>query len=382
MDNKVNMNSIVKALEKEFFLGDDVIVSVRGEEGTASFLGEKVGEFFEIFDKAPEVEIVIWLVPKYSVEFSLLGETMPATIDDVSQIIGKGTDPVSLKEMDKLLEELQRIKGVYLKEGGLLLAGTDLDELITVGKIMEKAALVHIEGKHIGEAKPFPDEEAEENRKNYIENYSRLRNVMNKLPKKEVFLKEEDIRVRKEIQQVGNKLIANNLAISTWGNISVKINEDWILVTPSGIPYDSLTPEDMDMVNMKTKYKIGRLKPTSEKDLHIEIYKTRPEAGAIVHSHGLYSSVFASMGKTIPIMNKKMKEAVNGPLNMVPYSKSGSEKLAKDTGRIMKKFDVKGVNLKAHGTVNYGKTLQEAFENCCIIDKAAKIYIDRKKGIY
>ncbi len=385
MAKKYTIERIVKRLEKEPFLGEDIIVAIRGEEGKADFLGEKVAEFFHIFEKKEDIKIILWLMPKYSVEFSEGIEKLVPTIDDVAQIVGKGTEPISLKNIDAVVEELDRIKGAYIKEGGLLLAGDDLEEMITVGNVMEKAALVLIESKPLGSAKGFKPEEAEERRKIYTDVYSQIRNKTieeEEVPTEKIEISDVENELRIEIVKAGRTLLKNNLAISTWGNISARLDEEWILLTPSGIPYANLKAEDIVKVNVETNEKIGRLSPTSELDLHTKIYKMDREAGAVIHAHGLYGSVFAGLGKTLPVVSRVMKEAVNGPLNMVPYSESGTEKLAKDTVAVMEKYDVKAVLLESHGTVNYAKSLKDALLDCALVDKCAKIYIDRKKGIF
>ncbi len=382
MAKKHTIESMVELLEKEFFLGDDIIMAVRGEDGKASFLGAKISLFFEIFEKEKSIDYIMWLVPKFATEFSKSGEKIIATMDDISQIIGKGTEPISLENTEELIHELVRVKGVYIVEGGLLLAGNNLEELATVGKIMEKAALLHLEGKYVGTPIPFKDEVAEAHKKNYIESYSKLKSRKEMDEDYIDRLNVEEKAVAKEIIKVGKSLNKNNLTIATWGNLSIRLDEQWMMVTPSGIPYTELKPLDMVKVNINTKETIGRLKPTSEVDLHIEIYKLDKEAKAIVHSHGIYASIFASLGRDIPVMSKDMKEVVNGPLMIVPYYDSGTIELAKATSKIMKKYGTKGVILKNHGTVNYGSSLKEAFDGCCIIDDSAKTYVDRKKGIF
>ncbi len=382
MAKKHTIESMIGLLEKEFFLGDDIIMAVRGEDGKASFLGAKISVFFEIFDKEKSIDYIMWIVPKYATEFSKTGEKMIAAMDDISQIIGKGASPISIESTEELISELIRVKGVYLEEGGLLLAGNNLEEMATVGKIMEKAALLHSEGKYVGSPKPFKDEVAETHKKNYMESYSKLKN---RKEMDEDFIDRLNIEERadaKEMIKVGKSLAKNNLTIGSWGNLSTRLDKEWILVTPSGIPYSDLKVMDLVKVNINTKEIIGRLKPTSEVDLHIEIYKLDENAKAIVHSHGIYASIFAGLGKNLPVMNKEMKDAINGPLMTVPYHSSGSMELAKATSKVMKKYGVKGVLLKNHGTINYSSSLKDAFDGCCIIDDSAKTYVDRCKGVF
>ena len=82
------------------------------------------------------------------------------------------------------------------------------------------------------------------------------------------------------------------LVQGTWGNLSIRLDDKYMLVTPSGLDYTRLTPADMVKVNISTLAYEGSLKPTSEKGLHAEVYKQRPDAGAVIHTHSKYCCVF------------------------------------------------------------------------------------------
>ncbi len=381
-----DIREVIKALSKEPFLGDDVIISAREDEGKADFLGEVVEEFFELYEKENKINYILWVTPPYALAFSKYGETLHPTIEDIAQVLGKGATPISISAIDQVLTELRRVKGVYVKEGGIVLAGDDIEQLITIGKIMEKAAMIYIESKGVGSVKHIPQSEAEEQHKIFNEHYLKLKEEFgNKSEENASCLSEgseEEMELRKEMVFVGNQLVLQDLAISSWGNLSAKIDEDNMLVTPSGIPYHMLKEDDMVKVNIKTKEIIGQGNPTSELELHRKIYLAFPEAKAIVHGHGLYSSVFAGTRRGLPVMSKLMKIYINGPMPVTPYAKFGSEKLAEEAVKTLKKYEVRGTILAGHGTINYGKDLKEAIESCIETDRSSKEFLDRKKGIF
>ena len=87
--------------------------------------------------------------------------------------------------------------------------------------------------------------------------------------------------LREKLCEYGKKLVKTGLVQGTWGNLSIKLDDTYMLVTPSGLDYTRLTPADMVKVNISTLEYEGSLKPTSEKGLHAEVYKQRPDAREI-----------------------------------------------------------------------------------------------------
>ncbi len=91
--------------------------------------------------------------------------------------------------------------------------------------------------------------------------------------------------LRAQLVDYGKQLVASGLVQGTWGNLSARLDDTYMLVTPSGLDYARLTPADMVKVNMRTLAYEGGLKPTSEKSLHAAIYQNRPDIGGIIHTH-------------------------------------------------------------------------------------------------
>ena len=84
--------------------------------------------------------------------------------------------------------------------------------------------------------------------------------------------------------EYGRKLLNRGLVIGTWGNLSIRTDDGFMVITPSGADYETLTPKDLAVVNLKTGEQEGG-KPSSEKPLHWAVYMDRPNAGAVIHTH-------------------------------------------------------------------------------------------------
>ena len=113
--------------------------------------------------------------------------------------------------------------------------------------------------------------------------------------------------LRQALVDYGNALVACGLVQGTWGNLSVRLDEKYMLTTPSGLDYTRLTADDMVKVNLETLKYEGDKKPTSEKGLHAAIYLNRPEIGAVIHTHAKYSSVFAGTLYFLPKKSISLK---------------------------------------------------------------------------
>ena len=245
--------------------------------------------------------------------------------------------------------------------------------------VLEKAELVYNEGKKLGGVVPLGRISAWVQHRVYLSKYSKPEEGDKKPVGADVVeMSNDELMLRESIVEYGNKLVEEGLVQGTWGNISIRLNKTEMLVTPSGIAYDKLTPNDIIKVNyIKMKYQEnGTLKPTSEKALHAQIYKKRNDVWAVVHTHSTYCSVFAACEKGIPVPEEK-KEKYTDFVKCAPYGTPGSERLAEDTALAFGKSF--GALMAHHGMVAGGRSLEQAFDNCREIEKMAKDHLDSLK---
>lgn len=174
----------------------------------------------------------------------------------------------------------------------------------------------------------------------------------------------------------GKKLLEEGLVQGTWGNLSVRVNDEYMLVTPSGLDYNRLEPEDMVLVHIETLEPQGKRTPTSEKALHGAIYRNRPDVGAIIHTHAKYCSMFAAARKSLPIENQEMKKIFGQDVPVAKYGLPGSAKLEKNTAGAF--GDGWGCMMASHGMICGGRTMEEAFDHCCKMESCAEEYIESR----
>lgn len=171
------------------------------------------------------------------------------------------------------------------------------------------------------------------------------------------------------------KMSKSGLTLSTWGNISVRDPKTGnIYLTPSGMDYKKCKQEDIIVFDAKGKRIHGIRKPSIEKDLHLYIFKRRPEVNAIIHFHGLYSTALASAQITLPAVTEEFAQILGENVPCSEYALPGSPLLAENVSKVLEKgYD--GVLLPNHGAVCVGGEMARAFRATIVLEKAAQIYI-------
>lgn len=179
--------------------------------------------------------------------------------------------------------------------------------------------------------------------------------------------------IRQAVLETGLKMIEMGLAAGTYGNISARVDSNYMIVTPSGMDYGSLKAGDMVCTNIHDLSYEGSLKPSIEVALHAEIYKARPEINAVLHTHSTNASIVAAARKEIPPILDDMVQIIGGAVRIADYALPGSEGMARNA--VEKLEGRTAVILANHGPVCLGRNLREALLTAQIVEKSAAVYI-------
>ena len=179
-------------------------------------------------------------------------------------------------------------------------------------------------------------------------------------------------KARVEIINAAKKMAGQNMLPGSWGNISVRVDEETFAVTPSGHGYDNLMPQDIVIVDAAGNTLDGTLIPSSELPLHLAIYKAQLDAEAVVHTHSIYASACAAARRDIPPLIEDMVQIMGGPVHCAEYALPGTDELAQN---VINAMGGKRAALMAnHGVACWGTTLDEAMMVAGIVEKAAQLY--------
>lgn len=184
-------------------------------------------------------------------------------------------------------------------------------------------------------------------------------------------MKEKDLR--QSLVTRCRDLEKHGLNQGTAGNLSVRL-EGTMLITPSAVPYDQLTPDMIAAMPLECEYGSwsGPLPPSSEWRIHLDILRARPDIGALIHTHSLYATTLSMLRKPIPAAHY-MIAAFGGPtIRCTDYASFGTKELS-DLA-LAGLLDRTGVLLGSHGMVVAGKTLDEAMWRAVELETLAKMY--------
>ena len=176
------------------------------------------------------------------------------------------------------------------------------------------------------------------------------------------------------MRTAGRRLLAEGLVIRTWGNVSVRAGPDQMLITPSGRAYEDMAPEDIVPVNFLTNVYEGPLKPSSEGKMHAEIYRTRPEIQAVIHTHQINASTVAAARREVPPILEDVVQLIGPTIRVADYCLPTTKKSVRLAVKALR--GRMAALLANHGAVCVGRDLEEAFTVCLLLEKACKTFIE------
>ncbi len=177
--------------------------------------------------------------------------------------------------------------------------------------------------------------------------------------------------LRKELAHYMRRLYKNNLISTSGGNISLKISENEILITPSQKDKARTTAKDLIRINESGQSQNQKLKPSLEWGFHWEAYHKRPDIQAVVHAHPLAATSLIVTHQAIRTDLTGEARAILGLISEARYALMGSEELAQEIGIALKNSNV--VLMENHGVLTVGKSLTEAYDRMEILENCARL---------
>lgn len=179
---------------------------------------------------------------------------------------------------------------------------------------------------------------------------------------------------QQQVYETTLQLVEDDLIRLSSGNVSLRLPDGNAAITPSGILYSDMVPEDVVIIDLESQKVAGKHKPSSEKQLHTEIYKAREDINAVVHTHSRFAIAFASTGMELPVSNIEIL-AVGGPIPVAGYATPGTREVGlKAARRFTENPGLKALLLQNHGMVAVGKSIGEAYQNAYKAETGAEIH--------
>src|SRR5688572_28898518 len=186
-------------------------------------------------------------------------------------------------------------------------------------------------------------------------------------------MNKQELDLRKGIIAACRSMNALGVNQGTSGNISARY-QDVMLITPSGVPYEDLKPTDIATMPIKGDYGSwsGPLNPSSEWRFHLDIMRSRPDVGSVVHTHSTYATTLAICGKEIPAIHYMVAAAGGPSIRVAPYATYGTEDLSEHALKALEGRTC--CLLRNHGVIATGANLRRALWLAVEIETLAKQY--------
>lgn len=309
------------------------------------------GDIGRIFSSRNDINAIVFICTEAAVRFSKENQIMRPALDDLAQIIGPDVTVCPDGTARTLLKALRNRRGCFIQGSGIIAVGDTIEEAIAGARILEKSAEAEIYSGKLNGLQYLDPTTAQELHKYYDGSYSKV-NQKEKVD----FISSgaEEFQLRNRIIDCGKDMSRSELVQGSWGNISLRLNPDTMLITPSGMDYFSIRTEDIVRMNIHDlKYGMQR-KPSSEYRLHAALYRRYPECNAIIHTHSNGISAFAAAHAGFRISEPPMDQLICD-MHCSEYRTPGTDELCDS---IMEAIEGSHACIIAnHGAIFYGNDL-------------------------
>ncbi len=178
--------------------------------------------------------------------------------------------------------------------------------------------------------------------------------------------------IRQDVVDVAQEMERAGLVVGTAGNVSGRLPDGTICLTPSSTPYGDITAEGLALVDVDgSRVEGSGGKPSTEKAMHLSCYRAFPEVGGVVHCHPVHGSMFAIAQQPIPAVIEEVIVYVGGEVPVADYATTGTPELAEEVVRHL--ADRGAVLMANHGLLCVGKSPHDALHTALVVEHTAKI---------
>ena len=188
--------------------------------------------------------------------------------------------------------------------------------------------------------------------------------------------------IRATVCRLHEELRRGGLVVWTSGNISARVpDQPLMVIKPSGVSYDDLTPESMVVCDLDGAVVEGDFAPSSDTAAHAFVYRHRPDVGGVVHTHSSYATAFAARGEPVPCVLTAMADEFGGEIPIGPFARIGGDDIGKAIVQTLAGARSPAVLLRNHGVFTVGRTAREAVKAAAMCEDAARtVHLARTLG--
>lgn len=182
---------------------------------------------------------------------------------------------------------------------------------------------------------------------------------------------DEVLEVKRQVVETARALLRTGLVEGTAGNVSARLPDGRVVLTPSSLAYEQMEVGDLVVTDLEGRVLEGERAPTTEKALHLACLRRYPELGGVIHSHALHASMFAVTRQPIPCVVEEFQVYVGGEVPVADYRLTGSDELGEEVARHVE--NRAAVLMANHGLLTVGRDVGEAFRVACLVERTARL---------
>jgi L-ribulose-5-phosphate 4-epimerase len=188
--------------------------------------------------------------------------------------------------------------------------------------------------------------------------------------------------LRAEVAELHRELTRYQLVIWTAGNVSARVpGHDLLVIKPSGVSYDALTPESMVVTDLYGELVDGEHSPSSDTAAHAYVYRHMPEVGGVVHTHSTYATAWAARSEPIPCVLTMIADEFGGEVPVGPFALIGDDSIGRGIVETLRGSRSKGVLMAGHGPFTIGTDARSAVKAAVMLEDVARtVHIARQLG--
>jgi L-ribulose-5-phosphate 4-epimerase len=189
--------------------------------------------------------------------------------------------------------------------------------------------------------------------------------------------------LRRELAVLHAELVRYGLVVWTAGNVSARVpGADLLVIKPSGVPYDELTPEVMVVTDLQGRLVDGGLAPSSDAAAHAYVYRNLPQVHGVVHTHSTYATAWAARGESIPCVLTAQADEFGGEIPVGPFALIGDDTIGQGIVETLRGSRSPAVLMRNHGVFAVGRTAREAVKAAVMCEDVARtVHVARQLGV-
>lgn len=324
-----------------------------------------------IFKKRKDINAIVFICSEMCVSFSNKNKALLPSLMDLAELAGQSVKVIGSAKASQISKALKKVDVCLIKNMGTFAVGKDLDSAISAALIVEKSIQVEVHGKKLGGVKHL-NKGTSGNLHEYYHYSYKAKNKGSAVSFVQADQRESNLRY--ELIDTALEMCSKSLIQGTWGNLSVRLNDKEMLITPSSMNYSEMKVEDIVKVNLETlDYSDNDRLPSSETALHASIYLRKPECSAIIHTHSVALSVFAASKAGFKLTNPVLNELI-GDVKVCNFALPGTDDQINTVNECLRNSNA--CIMANHGAIFTAKDLRTSFKIADAVETKASVLLE------